>query len=109
MKGKLPKEFIKANEDYRIAVAKDLKAYNDYNNRWMYDGKGGYRNKTAFCDERILARECVDKFWEIRTNKLQYLREMYIKYLNEIEELHKKECPNCPWDGTTIFPVSATR
>ena len=22
----------------------------------------------------------------------------------EIEELHKKECPACPWDGFTIFP-----
>ncbi len=21
-----------------------------------------------------------------------------------IEALHKKECPNCPWDGRTIFP-----
>ena len=21
-----------------------------------------------------------------------------------IEELHRKECPNCPWDGKTIFP-----
>ena len=23
---------------------------------------------------------------------------------DEIEALHKLECPNCPWDGTTIFP-----
>jgi len=23
----------------------------------------------------------------------------------EIEALHAAECPNCPWDGTTIFPV----
>ena len=21
-----------------------------------------------------------------------------------IEALHRKECPNCPWDGKTIFP-----
>lgn len=21
-----------------------------------------------------------------------------------LEELHKQECPNCPWDGQTIFP-----
>ena len=21
-----------------------------------------------------------------------------------IEKLHKKECPNCPWNGRTIFP-----
>ena len=24
-------------------------------------------------------------------------------YLPEIEALHAKECPNCPWDGKTIF------
>ena len=22
----------------------------------------------------------------------------------EIEALHELECPNCPWDGKTIFP-----
>jgi len=22
----------------------------------------------------------------------------------EIEALHREECPNCPWDGGTIFP-----
>ena len=21
-----------------------------------------------------------------------------------LEELHRKECPDCPWDGETIFP-----
>ncbi len=25
-------------------------------------------------------------------------------YLGEIEALHKQECPDCPWDGHTIFP-----
>ena len=25
-------------------------------------------------------------------------------YAPEIEALHKVECPNCPWDGKTIFP-----
>ena len=25
---------------------------------------------------------------------------------DEIEELHKQECLNCPWDGKTIFPAA---
>lgn len=25
-------------------------------------------------------------------------------YACEIEALHKIECPDCPWDGKTIFP-----
>ena len=28
----------------------------------------------------------------------------YREYLPEIEALHKIECPDCPWDGKTIFP-----
>ena len=31
-------------------------------------------------------------------------REAYAKCLPQIEALHKKEHPNCPWDGKTIFP-----
>ena len=29
------------------------------------------------------------------------------KYKSQIEELHNKECPNCPWNGTTIFVKEA--
>jgi hypothetical protein len=32
------------------------------------------------------------------------LAEVLINYKQEIEELHKQECPDCPWDGRTIFP-----
>src|SRR3990170_2423495 len=28
----------------------------------------------------------------------------YDKYLPQIEALHALECPDCPWDGFTIFP-----
>ena len=28
----------------------------------------------------------------------------YAAALPELEALHKQECPNCPWDGRTIFP-----
>ena|SRR3990167_11217187 len=35
-------------------------------------------------------------------------RQEYKKVLNDnkelIEALHKAECPNCPWNGRTIFP-----
>ena len=26
------------------------------------------------------------------------------KYHQELEALHATECPNCPWNGRTIFP-----
>ncbi len=35
-------------------------------------------------------------------------RQAYVKALNDneeaIEALHLKECPDCPWNGRTIFP-----
>lgn len=31
-------------------------------------------------------------------------RQLCLKYTKELTVLHKKECPNCPWDGKTIFP-----
>ena len=27
-----------------------------------------------------------------------------IKHMEFLEELHKELCPDCPWDGQTIFP-----
>ncbi len=27
------------------------------------------------------------------------------KYLPELKKLHNSICPNCPWDGDTIFPI----
>ena len=24
----------------------------------------------------------------------------------ELDRLHREECPNCPWNGNTIFPES---
>ena len=28
----------------------------------------------------------------------------YTAAMPELELLHKQECPDCPWDGQTIFP-----
>ena len=39
------------------------------------------------------AREAHGKAWEACDKK----------YRKELEELHTKLCPNCPWDGKTIF------
>ena len=40
--------------------------------------------------------EEVIKAWEAYDKALQ-------KHHKEIEALHKKECPNCPWDSKSIF------
>lgn len=32
-------------------------------------------------------------------------RDAYEAHRDEIELLHSLECPGCPWDGKTIFPI----
>ena len=45
-------------------------------------------------------REAYDKAGEAYVKA----EEAYLlKYSQELEELHKELCPDCPWDGKTIF------
>lgn len=88
VKGKLPKEIIEACVTYDRAGIAYNKARDAYNEIWM------------ICKE---ARVAYDKA-EIAYDKA---RVAYYEVLNnhraEIEALHAAECPNCPWDGKTIF------
>ena len=74
VKGKLPKEFIEAEQKYDEAVQK-------------------YDEARQKCDEAI------QKCDETRGK----CDEMWNKYKPQIESLHKKECPDCPWTGTYII------
>jgi hypothetical protein len=46
------------------------------------------------------------------TNYIRYdygaVDEIRDKYTDRINALHKKECPDCPWNGKTIFPKAYT-
>jgi len=75
VQGNLPKEVIEA---WR-ACDEALRAY-DEARRAYNEARRAYDEARRAYDEAILKNE------------------------TEIEELHKKECPNCPWDGETIFP-----
>ena len=76
VKGKLPQEVVKASQEYDKARQELNKARQELNK----------------------ARQENDKAWQ-----------EYDKVLNDnkelIEALHKAECPNCPWNGHTIFPA----
>ena len=39
-------------------------------------------------------------YLKAKRNYLEVLRD----YKEEINALHKEECPDCPWDGRSIFP-----
>jgi len=80
VKGKLPNEVVKTGETY-IEAAKV------------------YVQADKFCDK---AWEDCDKTWKVYKKTLK-------KYSKEINKLHKQECPNCPWNGKTIFPTSRSQ
>ena len=77
VKGKLPIALVKAGSAY-------LKAWEAYDKAWSW----GVREKTR--DAYIKTRDA-------------YINAMDA-YMPEILALHAVECPDCPWDGKTIFP-----
>ena len=82
VKGKLPNAVVKAWDAY-------LKARVAYNKAW----KAHYKGWKAY--------DKAQKAWE-RAWKAYY--KALAAHKDEIEALHAKECPNCSWDGKTIFP-----
>lgn len=56
-----------------------------------------------------LARACkkytdsLNGRWPKKRRRLAKICRLLEKYKKEIEILHKKECPDCPWNGWTIF------
>ena len=45
-----------------------------------------------------------DEAWKAYIEMRNIFQEILLKNKKEIEALHALECPNCPWDGKTIFP-----
>lgn len=88
LKGKLPDRLTKACAELDKAQAECEKAWAEYYKALAeYDKALAERDKAKA--ERDKARAERDK--------------ARADCLPEIEILHKKECPNCPWDGRTIF------
>ena len=81
VKGKLPDEVIKAGKAY-------LKAWEAY----MEAGEA-----------YVEAREAYVEAWKVYIKTLNAYYKALKKYDKQIEALHKKECPNCPWNGHSIF------
>ena len=95
VKGKLLDEVIKVGEAYYKAQETSDKAREARDKAWeVYDKarKAYYKAREAYIktgEVYVKAREIYDKTLK--------------KYSKEINILHKKECPNCPWNGKTIF------
>lgn len=75
VKGKLPDEIVQAGEAYGKA--------------WAAYTKGG---------------EAHDKAWAAYTKAGEACDKALETHMPAILALHAIECPDCPWDGHTIFP-----
>src|SRR3989338_2906478 len=52
------------------------------------------------------ARPAFDKAYQAYNEAYQAYDKALIDNTAKIEALHANECPNCPWNGHTIFPNS---
>jgi hypothetical protein len=84
--GELPKEVVAAGDAYNKALDVHHKALDVYYKTGVYR-EGGYYGVRDACDK---TRDAYGK--ALKTHK------------DEIEALHAKEHPGCPWDGKTLFP-----
>lgn len=91
VKGKLPDKLVKAGASYEKAGA-------SYDKAWAAYKKAG--DKAGASYEKAWAS--YDKAWAAYWKVVKAC-------MPEILKLHAKECPNCPWDGETIFPEEAAK
>jgi len=94
VKGKLPEAVVEAAEAYDRAEEAYDKAGKVYNKAWKA------------LDETVSgeAREAYKKGREARDKAWKAYLKVVSDHAEEIEALHAKECPDCPWSGQTIFP-----
>src|SRR4030065_437722 len=89
VQGALPPKLVKAGDARDKAYdanAKARDAYDKARDAYVKAGDARVKAKAAF----VKAKAAYNK--------------AYDECLPQIEALHALECPDCPWNGTTIFP-----
>ena len=121
VKGELPKELVEAGKQYCEVRRKFFEAYEEgqkfveikqkyYKAKWEIKkgklSKEFIKTERQYYEARQKITKTEKKYDEARRKfikaKEKYY-EAYKKYESQILSLHAKECPNCPWDGETIF------
>src|SRR5574341_1356695 len=97
VKGKLPKEIMEVFKKWEKANVEWKKA----NAEWE-KANAEWKKANAEWEKANAEWEKAYAEWE-KANAER--KKAVIKYADEINALHKKECPNCPWDSKTIFPA----
>ena len=94
VQGVLPKEALLAGDVYDKACDAYTKAESHY-------------RKILRSDDTEIALDTAHKRLNRAIAMTHTAWSAYLKATDKvpaIEALHAKECPNCPWDGETIFP-----
>ena len=103
VQGALPPKLVKAGDARGKAEDANAKAWDAYvKARDAYVKAGDARDKAKAAYDK--AKAAYDKDWDAFGKDWDAYRKAYDKYLPQIEALHALECPDCPWDGFTIFP-----
>jgi hypothetical protein len=97
----LPKYWQEVEAKWEEAYAK----WREADAKWR-EAYAKWREADAKRQEAYAKRQEAYAKWQEAYAKRQ---EAYAKWQaspswKEVEALHRKECPNCPWNGSTIFP-----
>ena len=63
----------------------------------------------TYIDTRLTSDEpwrAYDAAWWAYSEAWRAYKKALIIHAIEVNELHNAECPDCPWDGKTLFPES---
>jgi len=110
VQGVLPVAVVEAWKAYDEAwkaydeawTARD-EAWKAYDEAWKaYDE--AWKARDEAWKARVEAEKAYVEVWNAYVEAGKACDEAWKAYVEEIEALHAIECPNCPWDGHTIFP-----
>src|SRR3989304_3488254 len=103
VQGALPPKLVKAGDARDKAYDANAKARDAYVKARAAFGK----DWDAFVKASVAYAKAGDAFVKAKAAfvkaKAAY-NKAYDECLPQIEALHALECPDCPWNGTTIFP-----
>ena len=88
--------YYKARDAYNKARDAFNKARDAYNK-----ARAAYDKASDACDK---ASDAYNKAWDARNKARDACDKAISEHQDTLNKLHEELCPDCPWDGHTIFP-----
>ena len=96
VEGELPAELIEAGQKHEEAGQKYNEAVQKYVEAGQKRDEAGQKREEAG-QKFVEVRQKYNEAWH-------NYKSVIVKHSDYINKLHAEECPDCPWDGETIFP-----